>query len=362
MSTGAVVAGRGTFEPADGWGGDHHDGVPIFILTRHAPDDLRQWPLVTYVNDVRTAMTRAKEAAGDYATIPGGERVLIARWRDEVEFVLPTVEGMEYFAATGQGGIYPDPGQTIAGILADGEGQTAILMKDLRNACSDALGSEDLERMRDTAEQHSVLYRTLRDAVDEAASLIAKVEALAAEWDGDDASEFKEQYADVIGAALERHAAIALNLRRAADSDLGIQAALHMAIAETLNRGKARIKELSTKSVFEGDGVDLVVAASLTVGTISLAYGGSGIAITGLIIGTASASGVTWNVNPKYDSLPSSIEIRLVVHNLVKGFENALQDAEQLREECDSELKSLSNPDFRMIGGSMLVPGSGYYK
>src|SRR5918992_4652797 len=34
MSTGAVVAGRGTFEPAGGWGGDHHDGVPIFILYR----------------------------------------------------------------------------------------------------------------------------------------------------------------------------------------------------------------------------------------------------------------------------------------------------------------------------------------
>jgi dihydrofolate reductase len=65
MSTGAVVAGRGTFEPAGGWGGDHHDGVPIFILTRQDPDDLRQWPLVTYVNDVTIAMTRAKEAAGD---------------------------------------------------------------------------------------------------------------------------------------------------------------------------------------------------------------------------------------------------------------------------------------------------------
>jgi len=24
MATGAVVAGRGTFEPAGGWGGDHH--------------------------------------------------------------------------------------------------------------------------------------------------------------------------------------------------------------------------------------------------------------------------------------------------------------------------------------------------
>src|SRR5215208_6857431 len=64
MSTGAVVAGRGTFEPVGGWGGDHHDGVPIFILTRHDPDDLTQWPLVTYVDDVTRAMTQAKDAAG----------------------------------------------------------------------------------------------------------------------------------------------------------------------------------------------------------------------------------------------------------------------------------------------------------
>ena len=37
MSTGAVVVGRRTFELADGWGGDHHDGVPIFVLSRHRP-------------------------------------------------------------------------------------------------------------------------------------------------------------------------------------------------------------------------------------------------------------------------------------------------------------------------------------
>jgi hypothetical protein len=66
MSTGAVVAGRGTFEPAGGWDGDHHDGVPIFVLSRREPDsEMGQWPLVTYVTDVRTAMTEAKEAAGD---------------------------------------------------------------------------------------------------------------------------------------------------------------------------------------------------------------------------------------------------------------------------------------------------------
>jgi len=66
MATGAVVAGRGTFEPAGGWAGDHHNGVPIFILSRREPDsETGHWPLVTYVNDVRTAMTEAKRAAGD---------------------------------------------------------------------------------------------------------------------------------------------------------------------------------------------------------------------------------------------------------------------------------------------------------
>ena len=45
MATGAVVAGRKTFEPAGGWGGDHHDGVPIYILSRHpAPAWAADWP------------------------------------------------------------------------------------------------------------------------------------------------------------------------------------------------------------------------------------------------------------------------------------------------------------------------------
>ena len=66
LATGAVVAGRRTFELADGWGGDHHNGVPIFIVTSQQPSEaVAQWPLVTYVNNVETAMAAAKEAAGD---------------------------------------------------------------------------------------------------------------------------------------------------------------------------------------------------------------------------------------------------------------------------------------------------------
>lgn len=99
MSTGAVVAGRGTFEPAGGWGGDHHDGVPIFIVARHEPGiDISQWPLVTYVSDVASAMTRAKEAAEDANVLVHGAGVarlaLGAGVLDEMELhVVPVLFG-----------------------------------------------------------------------------------------------------------------------------------------------------------------------------------------------------------------------------------------------------------------------------
>ena len=95
MATGAVVAGRGTFEPAGGWGGDHHDGVPIFVLARHEPGiDISQWPLVTYVNDVTAAMTWAKEAAGNKNVLVHGagtaQLALAASVLDELELhVIP---------------------------------------------------------------------------------------------------------------------------------------------------------------------------------------------------------------------------------------------------------------------------------
>jgi len=90
LATGAVVAGRGTFEPAGGWSGDHHDGVPIFILYRRKPEiDIGQWPLVTPVNDVASAMTHAKQAAGTKDVLVHGAGVarlaLAAGVLDELE-------------------------------------------------------------------------------------------------------------------------------------------------------------------------------------------------------------------------------------------------------------------------------------
>jgi len=99
MTTGAVVAGRRTFEAAGGWGGDHHDGVPIFIFSRQAPGiDIAQWPLVTYLTDVTAALSRAKEAAGDKNVLVHGAAVaqlaLAAGALDEVELhVIPVLFG-----------------------------------------------------------------------------------------------------------------------------------------------------------------------------------------------------------------------------------------------------------------------------
>jgi dihydrofolate reductase len=99
MATGAVVAGRGTAEPAGYWGGDNHNGVPIFIVTRRQdPSEIRQWPLVQYVSDVTTAMNKAKEAAGDENVLVHGAGVarlaLGAGVLDELELhVIPVLFG-----------------------------------------------------------------------------------------------------------------------------------------------------------------------------------------------------------------------------------------------------------------------------
>jgi dihydrofolate reductase len=98
-STGAVVAGRGTFEPAGGWNGDHHDGVPIWVYSRRRPGiDVSRWPLVTYVDDVRTAMTDAKKAAGEKDVLVHGAGVaqlaLAAGLLDELEIhLIPVLIG-----------------------------------------------------------------------------------------------------------------------------------------------------------------------------------------------------------------------------------------------------------------------------
>ena len=90
-ATGALVVGRRTAEQAGYWGGDHHGGVPIFVLSRRPPDPaVVQHPLVTYVTDgIESAMARASAAAGDRdVLVQGGytaRRALEAGVLDEMQ-------------------------------------------------------------------------------------------------------------------------------------------------------------------------------------------------------------------------------------------------------------------------------------
>jgi dihydrofolate reductase len=97
QSTRAVISGRRTYEHAHRWQGDHHDGVPIFILTHHAPDEPPPGT-VRYVTDVGECAAQAREAAGDGdVAVMGagaGQALLRAGELDELELhVVPVLLG-----------------------------------------------------------------------------------------------------------------------------------------------------------------------------------------------------------------------------------------------------------------------------
>jgi dihydrofolate reductase len=135
LATGAVVAGRGTVEPAGWWDGDHHDGVPIFILSRtRTSADVTRWPLVTVLDDVSEAVARAKTAAGDRDVLVHGVGVaraaLAAGVLDEVQLhLVPIVlgEGRRLFEGLGA-----EPHEFELVRSAEGAGVTHLRYRVLR--------------------------------------------------------------------------------------------------------------------------------------------------------------------------------------------------------------------------------------
>jgi len=97
MATRAVISGRRTFEHAGQWNGDHHDGVPIFILTHEVPSEPPPGS-VRYVTDARDAAAQARAAAGDADVLAMGAGAAQALLRvgelDEMELhVVPVLLG-----------------------------------------------------------------------------------------------------------------------------------------------------------------------------------------------------------------------------------------------------------------------------
>jgi dihydrofolate reductase len=94
LATGAVITGRRTFEFAGGWDGDHHDAVPVLVLTRNPPDAPAPGH-ARYVTDVASAVEQAKAAAGGRDVMVHGavtaQECLKAGLLDELELHLVPV-------------------------------------------------------------------------------------------------------------------------------------------------------------------------------------------------------------------------------------------------------------------------------
>jgi dihydrofolate reductase len=95
MSTGAVIAGRRTFELARRWQGDHHGGVPIFVLTHQVDAGDEPPSAARFVTDVVECATEARTAAGGRAVMVHGagaaQALLRAGQLDELEIHLVPV-------------------------------------------------------------------------------------------------------------------------------------------------------------------------------------------------------------------------------------------------------------------------------
>lgn len=108
LGTGAVIAGRRTFDLAGGWGGDHHDGVPIFVPTHQAPPEPPKGSVHYITDGIESCVAQAKAAAGERDVMLHGaytaQQCLRAGLLDEMEIhLIPVIlgEGRPLFATLG---------------------------------------------------------------------------------------------------------------------------------------------------------------------------------------------------------------------------------------------------------------------
>jgi dihydrofolate reductase len=93
----ALISGRRTYELAGHWGGDHHNGVPIIVLTHDIPDGPPPGT-VRFVTDVADCAAQARAAIGDGVAMVHGagaaQALLRAGEMDELQLhVVPVLLG-----------------------------------------------------------------------------------------------------------------------------------------------------------------------------------------------------------------------------------------------------------------------------
>ena len=97
LATRALISGRRTYKHAGHWNGDHHDGVPILVLTHDVPDDPPPGT-VRFVTDVAECAALAREVVGDGVAMVHGagaaQSLLGAGELDELDLhVVPVLLG-----------------------------------------------------------------------------------------------------------------------------------------------------------------------------------------------------------------------------------------------------------------------------
>ena len=112
-TTGAVIAGRRTYDDSiPWWGADGPTGsvrLPLFVVSHSVPNDVPEGSVYTFVDGIESALARAQEAAGEKnVNIMGGadiaQQYLSAGLVDEISIHLVPVlfgSGMRLFEQLG---------------------------------------------------------------------------------------------------------------------------------------------------------------------------------------------------------------------------------------------------------------------
>ena len=129
ISTGAVITGRRTGSFVGYWGGDHHDGVPIFVPTHQAPAGTPPGAVRFVTDGIESCVEQAKAAAGDRDVMLHGaytaQACLRARVLDVLEIQLVPVlfgQGRRLFDGLGPGHIELKPVRVL-------ESPSALLLR-----------------------------------------------------------------------------------------------------------------------------------------------------------------------------------------------------------------------------------------
>src|SRR4029453_89385 len=122
-NTGALISGQRLFSISNGWEATPPPGAPLVVVTPRAPEDAaKRWPRTTFVDGVESAITEARQIAGDQdvtiASAKIAQQALDLGLVDEVCVSLVPVlfgEGIPYFAKLDRGRLLLDDPIVIQG-------------------------------------------------------------------------------------------------------------------------------------------------------------------------------------------------------------------------------------------------------